>query len=365
MKKHAKALPLWTIAAPAAAWLLFLVSLTGTTLGLGPAFPLLLAAVLVGSVLAAVDHAEVVAHRLGEPLGTLLLAIAITVIEVGLIISLMLAAGPSAAALLRDTVFAAVMIILSGIVGLCLVVGGAHHHEQSFGLDGVTATLAAIAAIVVMTLVLPNYTTPGIKAAYSASQLGFIAAVSLGLYAVFVLVQTVSHRDRFQPDDAPTDTQLLASAPSGRGTLISACMLLACLTVVVVLANLLAVDVTMLVARVGAPHALVGVIIALVVLLPEGVAAVRAARANRLQTSLNLALGSAMASIGLTIPAVALFALGGGLTLTLGIDMKSTVLLMLTLFVSGLSLSTGRTTVLQGAVLLVIFSVYLFTTVVP
>jgi Ca2+:H+ antiporter len=217
----------------------------------------------------------------------------------------------------------------------------------------------------VMTLVLPNYTTPGIRAGYSPSQLGFIAAVSLGLYAVFVLVQTVSHRDRFQADDAPTDAQLHAAAPSGRVTLISAAMLLACLAVVVLLADLLAVDVTSLVARIGAPHALVGVIIAVVVLLPEGVAAVRAARANRLQTSLNLALGSAMASIGLTIPAVALFALVGGLTLTLGIDMKSTVLLALTLFVTGLSLSTGRTTVLQGAVLLVIFSVYLFTTAVP
>ncbi len=365
MKKHAKALPLWTLAAPGIAWLLLLAALFGTTLGLGPAFPVLLSAALIGSVMAAVDHAEVVAHRLGEPLGTLVLAIAITVIEVGLIIALMLAAGPAGAPLLRDTVFAAVMIILSGIVGLCLVVGGAHHHEQSFGLDGVTATLAAIAAIVVMTLVLPNYTTPGIKAAYSASQLGFIAAVSLGLYTVFVLVQTVSHRERFLPDDAPTDAQLHAAAPSGRVTLISAGMLLACLAVVVGLATVLASDVAALVARLGAPKAVVGVIIAAIVLLPEGVAAVRAARADRLQTSLNLALGSAMASIGLTIPAVAMVSLACGFTLTLGIDMKSTVLLMLTLFVTGLSLSTGRTTVLQGAVLLVIFSVYLFTTVVP
>ena len=329
------------------------------------AYNLLLVAGLIGAVIAAVHHAEVVAHRVGEPYGTLVLAVSVTVIEVALIVALMLAGGPAASALARDTVFAAVMIILNGIVGACLLLGGSRHGEQSFGLKGVSASLATLAAIVVLTLVLPNYTTTTPGPSYSASQLTLIACVSLILYGAFVMTQAVWHRDYFLPADAAAGEDVHAAPPSNRAALVSAALLLACLALVVALAKLISPTVEAGVAAIGAPAALVGVIIAAVVLLPESVAAIRAARRNRLQTSLNLALGSALATIGLTIPTVAIVALASGWPLTLGIDAKSTVLLLLSLMVATLSLGTGRTTVLQGAEHLVIFAVYLFTTIVP
>ncbi len=182
--------------------------LAGTGLGLPGIYNVLIAAGLLASVLAAVHHAEVVAHRVGEPYGTLVLAVAITVIEVALIVSLMLAGGPSTAALARDTVFAAVMIILNGMMGLCLLAGGSRHREQTFGLYGVSASLATLATIVVLTLVLPNYTTSGAGPTYSPSQLGFIAIVSLVLYGTFVLVQTVRHRDYFLPPSADNNEEV-------------------------------------------------------------------------------------------------------------------------------------------------------------
>lgn len=354
-------LPTWSVAAPIAAMLV----LAGMTLGLGPWYMLVAAAALFGGVTAAVHHAEVVAHRVGEPFGTLLLAIAITVIEVALIVSLMLSGGPAATALARDTVFAAVMLILNGIVGLCLLVGGSRFHEQTFGLYGVSASLATLAAIAVLTMVLPNFTTTTPGPFYSPSQLGFIAVVSMVLYGTFVLVQAVRHRDYFLPRDASEDDASHAEPPSNKVALVSLGLLLISLVGVVMLAKALAPTIEHGVAAMGAPNALVGIIVAMVVLLPEGVAALRAARSNRLQTSLNLALGSALASIGLTIPAVALVSLMTGWTLTLGLDIKSTVLLMLSLMVATLSLGTGRTTVLQGTVHLVILAVYLFTTIVP
>ena len=360
-KTRALSLPLWTLVAPVLAWALF----AGMALDLGRAYLLLVAAGLIGGVLAAVHHAEVVAHRVGEPFGTLVLAVAVTVIEVALIVSLMLAGGQSTTALARDTVFAAVMIILNGIVGLSLLVGGLRFREQYFGLPGVSASLASLAAIVVLTLILPNYTTSDPSPVYVPSQLAFIAIVSLAIYGTFVFVQTVRHRDYFLPEETPENLEIHAEEPSLQTAWISALLLLVCLGAVVLLAKALAPSIESGVAAMGAPKALVGVIIAAVVLLPEGFAALRAARVNRLQTSLNLALGSALASIGLTIPAVAIVSLTTGLTLTLGIDTKSTVLLILSLFVASQSLGTGRTTVLQGVVHLVIFSVYLFTTIVP
>jgi len=354
-------LPIWTIAAPALGWLI----LGGQQLHLGDGYALLLAFGLLTGVMAAVHHAELVAHRVGEPYGTLVLAAAVTVIEVALIVTLMLAGGPATSALPRDTVFATVMIILNGIVGLCLVVGGTRFGEQSFGLLGVNASLATLAAIVVLTLVLPNYTTTIAGPIYSASQLGFVAIVSLLLYGTFVFVQTVKHRDYFLPPGVGQSDEDHADRPSGPVTCVSAALLALCLVAVVLLAKALSPSVEAGVVRIGAPHALVGVIIAAIVLMPEGWASLRAARSNRLQTSLNLALGSALASIGLTVPAVAIVSLVTGWTLTLGIDAKASVLLLLTLMVATLSLGTGRTTVLQGAVHLFIFAVYIFTTVVP
>jgi len=354
-------LPLWTIAIPAFAWLLFF----GSTIFSGGIFTMLLAVALIGAVITAVHHAEVVAHRVGEPYGTLLLAIAITVIEVSLIVSLMLAGGPGVQELARDTVFAAVMIILTGIIGLCLFAGGRRHREQFFGEHGVAAALSTLTAICVLTLILPNYTTTVAGPVYSSSQLIFVSVVSLVLYGTFVMVQTVRHRDYFLPENGATNEDVHADPPTKTATFLSLGLLLVCLGAVVLLAKKLAPSIEQGVTGIGAPKSLVGVIVALVILLPEGMAAVRAARKNRLQTSLNLALGSALASIGLTIPAVAVVSLITGMTITLGIDTKSTVLLLLSLFTVMLSFGTGRTTILQGVVLIVVFAVYLFTTIVP
>lgn len=354
-------LPFWTIAIPLAAWLFYFASWFLS----GGIFNLFLAVALIGAVLAAVHHAEVVAHRVGEPYGTLVLAIAVTVIEVSLIVSLMLAGGPDTATLARDTVFAAVMIILTGMIGLCLLVGGFRFRQQAFGRQGVAAALVTLTAITVLTLILPNYTTTIAGPVYSRSQLMFAAVISLVLYGSFVMIQTVRHRDFFLPPAAEADTDIHADPPSKKATLLSFALLLVCLGVVVLLAKKLSPVIETGIAQIGAPKSLVGIIVAFVILLPEGMAALRAARKNRLQTSLNLALGSALASIGLTIPAVAIVSMFTGLTVTLGIDTKSTVLLILSLFTIMLSFGAGRTTILQGIVLLVIFAVYLFTTIVP
>jgi Ca2+:H+ antiporter len=353
-------LPRWTIAAPILAWMI----LAGSWLGLGGgAFLVLAASGLVGSVIAAVHHAEVIARRVGEPFGTLVLAVSVTLIEVALIVSLMIAGGSEATTLARDTVFAAVMIILTGIVGLSLLVGGIRHREQEFGLAGATAALIALAAIAVMTLVFPNYTltTPGPW--YSDSQLALIAIVSLVIYGAFVLTQTVTHREYFLHGESANPSH--TTTPGNAATATSSALLLMCLVAVVLLAKVLAPSLESVVERAGAPNAIVGVVIAAIVLMPEGLAALRAARDNRLQTSINLALGSALASIGLTIPVVSLLSIYSGSRLALGIDTKSIVLLILALFVTGMALRTGRTIALHGIVLLVVFVVYLFTTVVP
>lgn len=321
---------------------------------------------LIGAVLAAVHHAEVIAERVGEPYGTLVLAVAVTVIEVALIVSLMIADDTPNMGLPRDTVYAAVMIILTGMVGLCLFAGSLQHNEQTFSLHGVSAALATLAALAVLTMVLPSFTTSSPGATYSPGQLGFVALVSLLLYAAFVLVQTVRNRDYFLDEldptpDAPGHGK--AARQSALGWTMLA--LLASLVAVVLLAKALAPGITASLDAIGAPEAATGVFIAALVLLPESLAAFRAARANRLQTSLNLAIGSALASIGLTIPVVAVLSLVMGWTLELGLDPREVVLLALALLVSTLSLGTGRTTLLHGAVHLVIFGVFLFTTIVP
>jgi Ca2+:H+ antiporter len=354
--------PAWTWCAPLAACL----ALAGRLIVPGDAYLVVLGLTLGGAVLAAVHHAEVIAHRVGEPFGTLLLALAVTVIEVGLIVSLMMAGGSEAAALPRDTIFAAVMLILNGILGLCLLVGGLTHREQRFDMRGVNATLAVLGTLLVLTLILPNFTTTVPGPYYSHGQLVTVAVVSLALYATFLLVQTVRHRDYFLPEGpAVADEHVHAPQPTPSATTLSAVLLVVALVAVVLLAKSIAPALEHAVDAFGAPTETVGVLIAALVLLPESMAAVRAARANRVQTSLNLALGSAVASTALTIPTVAFLSLYMGWELSLGLDGKSMVLLALSLFVGTLSLSTGRTTVLQGAVHLVIFAVYLATTLIP
>ena len=354
-------LPLWTIAFPILAWLAYFLPLESLA-SLGT---LLLVVFLMGSVLAAVHHAEVVAHKVGEPFGTLLLALAVTTIEVALIVSLMLTGGPGTEALARDTVFAAVMIILTGMIGLCLLAGGVKFKQQEFSLDGVKAALVALTAILALTLILPNYTTSVAGPVYNNSQLIFVAIISLILYGAFVMVQAVRHRDFFLPPGNDGNEEIHAAPPKTAVAVTSGLLLIVCLGIVVLLAKALAPDIENAVVNAGAPKSLVGVIIAAVVLLPEGLAAYKAAKKNRLQTSLNLALGSALASIGLTIPAVAVVSIFTGLTITLGIDTKSMVLLITALLTIMTSLGTGRTNILQGVVLLTIFAAYLFTIVAP
>ena len=328
----------------------------------------LVATILIGAVLAGVHHAEAIAHQVGEPFGTLLLAVAVTVIETALIISLMLADGPGEAALARDTVFAALMIVLNGIVGLCLLAGGSKHHEQQFTRYGVSAGLAMLAVLSILTLVLPNFTTSMSGPYYSPAQLLFVATISLIIYATFVVAQTVRHREYFLHPDVEDERSALAEQfpPLARGAaLASGALLVIALIAVVLLAKALSPLITSAVAAAGAPRAVVGIIIAALVLLPEGLAAWRAARRNHLQPSLNLALGSALATIGLTIPAVTVVAMWLDLKLALGLSQISTVLLILTLFVASLSLGTGRTTVVQGVLHLVLMATFLFTTLVP
>ena len=353
-------LPLWSVAFP-------LLGLIAIAIGLAKmelAGTIVAAVILMGAVLAAVHHAEVVAHRVGEPFGTLVLAVAVTVIEVSLIVSLMLSDAGDASSLARDTVFAAIMIILNGIVGVCLLAGGLRHGEQRFTLRGVSTALSVLTAMVVLSLVLPNYVSSAPGPTYATSQLIFVAIVSLILYLTFVLVQTVRHREYFLPDETmPKDAH--AKAPSNFTAWAAFATLLVSLVGVVLLAKGLSATVETAILDAGLPLAIVGVVIAGLVLAPEGLAAYRAAKRNRLQTSLNLALGSALATIGLTIPSVAIVSLMLDLPLALGIGPKGITLLILSLFTITLSLGTGRTTILGGAVHLVIFAAYLFTTVVP
>jgi Ca2+:H+ antiporter len=356
-----KGMPWWAWAWPALAWLVLLISSFVATGGLVAAAA---GFFLLAAVFAAVHHAEVVAHRVGEPFGTLVLALAVTVIETALIVSVMIAAPAEKAGLARDTVFAAVMIVCNGIVGACLLWGGARHHEQGFQLQGASAALAVLAALTGLTLVLPNFATSALGPLYSTPQLVFAGLVSLVLYGSFVFVQTVRHRDYFLPL-ANGDPEAHAPPPSGSMTGLSAVLLLVSLAAIVGLAKALTPSVELAIAYLKVPKAVVGIVIALLVLLPESLAALRAARSNRLQTSLNLALGSALATIGLTIPAVAVVSLVLKQPLELGLGEKDQALLALTLLLSVITLGTGRTTVLQGIVHLVFFAVFLFFAVVP
>jgi Ca2+:H+ antiporter len=353
--------PWWAWTWPVLAWVILLLT---PFAGVGGVIAAAAGVALIATVFAAVYHAEVVAHRTGEPFGTLVLAMAVTVIEVALIVSVMVAAPAEKAGLARDTVFAVVMIVCNGIVGLCLLWGGARHHEQGFQVHGASAALAVLAALTTFTLILPNVATSAPGPVFSRSQLAFAGIVSLVLYGSFVFIQTVRHRDYFIAIESGEE-EAHAQPPSNRTALVSVVLLLAALVAVVGLAKSLTPTIEIAVARFGVPKAVVGSIIAVLVLLPEGLAALRAARANRLQTSMNLALGSALASIGLTIPAVAVVSIVLGQPLELGLGAKDQVLLAITLLISVITLGTGRTTVLQGMVHLVIFAVFLFFTVVP
>lgn len=318
---------------------------------------------LIFSVLAAVHHAEVVAHKVGEPFGTIILAIIITILEVSLIISMMLAGGSYAEKYARDTVFAAIMLILNGILGICIWLGGVKFHEQFFARTSATTYLVSLVAILVITLILPNFTTSASGPYYSDAQLIFVSVACLIIYSTFLMVQTVRHRNYFITQDH--DESEGVEPPNLTNTLISLFFLVICLAVVVFMAKALSASIESMVESIGAPQALVGVIIAIVVLLPEGIAAIRAAKNNKIQSSLNLALGSALASIGLTIPSVAVVCLVYDIPLVLGLDKKGIILLTLSVFTVMLSLSRGKTNILYGVVLLVNLAAYIFTVIFP
>jgi Ca2+:H+ antiporter len=351
----------WSTIAP-----LLAIALLGVAAVLpGNTFVLIVSGIaLVGAVLAAVHHAEVVAHKVGEPLGTLVLALAVTVIETSLIVSMMLAGGDDKAVLARDTIYAAVMIICNGVIGLCVLVGGLRHREQSFRIEGAGPAFAGLVALATLALVLPGFTTSAPGRAYSPAQLIFAGVCSLVLWGVFVFVQTIRHRDYFLPPEG-SDEEVHLPPPTTAAAWISLGLLLVSLVGVVGLAKVLSPSIEAAVRAAGAPDAVIGIAIAMLVLLPETVAAVRAARANRLQTSMNLALGSALATIGLTIPAVVVASQVFHLPVILGLQPKDLALLGLTFIVGAVTLGPGRTSIMQGAVQLVVFAAFLFLSMVP
>ncbi|MBB4703808.1 calcium:proton antiporter [Sphaerisporangium siamense] len=345
-----------------------LIGVWGRTLPV--AVEVVVVALLAASVLAAVHHAEVVAHRVGEPFGSLILAVAVTVIEVGLIITLMISGGPATASLARDTVFAAVMITCNGIVGLSLLLAALRTRTARFNAEGTGAALTTVITLATLSLVLPTFTTSAPGPEFSPPQLAFAAFASLILYALFVFVQSVRHRSYFLTPGAGEvrdgeDDDAHAAGPSNRTALISLALLLAALVAVVGLAKVESGTIEHSVAAAGLPQSVVGVVIALLILLPETLAAARNARRNRTQISLNLALGSAMASIGLTIPAIAVASIWLSGPLVLGLGALQIVLLALTAGVGILTVMPGRSTLLQAAVHLVLCAAYLFLAANP
>ncbi|SER82111.1 Ca2+:H+ antiporter [Propionibacterium cyclohexanicum] len=354
----------WTNVAPLVAFVALLITWNWHP----PTFvSILLFALLVAAVLSAVHHAEVVAEKVGEPFGSLVLAVAVTVIEVGLILTLM-AGGNSSETLARDTVFAAVMITVNGIIGICLVISSSTDGIARFSARGSTGALATVAALSGICLVLPSYTVSNPNPVFTPSQLAFAGISSLVLYAMFVSAQTGRHRSFFLPVDMKGRTIHTTPAnhnPTLRSTIKSLVLLLIGLISVVGLAKLLSHTIELGVTAVGLPNSFVGVIIAFMVLAPETLAAIRAARNDRLQVSLNLALGSATASLGLTIPTLAVAMIWFPGELQLGLSPLQIVLLCLSIVIAILTVLPGRATRLQGGVHLVMLSAFIFLAANP
>jgi len=338
------------------------LGLTFTPSAGGLLFAGVLLAILFGTVFAAVHHAEVIAERIGEPYGTLLLTLAVTIIEVALIATIMLGDKP-VPALARDTVFAVVMIVCNGLVGLCIFIGGVRYREQDFQITGANLYLSVLFVLATITLDMPNFTLTAPGPVYSAAQLGFVSVVTVLLYAVFLYTQTIRHRDYFvgSANEAAAHGEVM----SDRMLAISVALLLLAVLAVVLLAKKFSVVVDVVAAKIGAPTAFAGLLVAILVLLPEGVAAISAARKNDLQKSINLALGSSLATIGLTIPAVAVAAYALDKQLVLGLNPQEVVLLLLTFMLSMLTFGTGRTNILFGLVHVVVFAVFVFMVFVP
>src|SRR5258708_1599579 len=336
------------------------VSFTPSVAGL--AFAVVLLAILFGTVFAAVYHAEAIAERIGEPYGTLLLTLAVTIIEVALIATIML--GEKAVpTLARDTVFAVVMIVCNGLVGVCILTGGLRYREQDVQVAGSSLYLSVLIVLATITLILPNYTltTPG--PIYSAGQLAFVSVATVILYGVFLYTQTILHRGYFIIEATGLEDEAMHT--SNRTLVLSIALLVVSLLAVVLLAKKFSLVVDVGTALSGAPPAFAGILVALLILLPESVAAIVAARKNDLQKSINLALGSSIATIGLTFPAAAITAYTLDMQLVLGLNDQEIVLLVLTFILSMLTFVTGRTNILFGLVHLVVFAEFVLLVFVP
>jgi len=333
---------------------------------------------LIGSVLAAVHHAETIAHKVGEPFGSLLLAVAVTVIEVALIVTLMVSGKGDTSTLARDTVFAAVMLTMNGIVGISLAVGAVKYHLAVFNPEGTGSALGAVILLATLTLVLPRFTTSSPSPMFVSAQLTFVAVASIVVYGLFVFTQTIKHRDFFLPPVVSSSEPVAKAAPSSDdddsehacppdrfATITSAIMLPITLVCVVGLTKVESPAIEVGVRALGFPASFVGVIIAIMVLLPESIAAVRAAAQNRTQISLNLGYGSAMASIGLTIPTLALASHWLPTPLTLGLEPIQIVLLAVSSVVAVLTVVPGRAKTLHASLHLVLLAVFVFLAIVP
>ena len=349
----------WTTIIPIVAWLLFFSGFTETS----GFFQVLASILLILSVMSAVHHSEIIAYRVGEPYGTIILAVAVTIIEVSIIISLMISGGKEASSLARDTVFSATMLILNGIVGFCLFIGGLKFKEQEFSKNAATIALVSLVAIIVLTLVFPSFTTSQEGPYYSAPQLVFVSISCLVIYSFFLFAQTKRHREYFVTTSEPEKNHSVEISNQVFTT--SLVFLFISLGIVVLLAKTLSPAIEEIVIGYRLPKALVGVIIATVILLPEAIAAIIAAKNNKLQTSLNLALGSALASIGLTIPSVSVISSMYNMDIVLVLDTKSIILLGLSIFTVMLSLASGRTNIVYGAVLLVNLLAFIFLIIHP
>ena len=307
-------------------------------------------------------HADMVAEAVGEPFGTLVLTFSVIVIEVSLLASIMLH-GDNNPTLARDAMFATLMIVLNGMIGAALLMGGLRYFEQDYNLAGARAFLAVIASLAVFALVLPGYTKTEPDPSTAPAKALLVGGITILFYVVFVIIQTVRHRALFaEPAGDAVERHRAAEirhdAPRGAALLFHVTMLIVTLGIVVALAELLAIIVDFGIEDLDMPDALGGVLIAILVLSPEGLTALHAALDNRLQRAVNVCLGSALATVGLTIPAVLAIGLITGNEVHLGLDQVETALLLLTLFVSALTFGGARTSVLQGMVHLALFIVY-------
>jgi Ca2+:H+ antiporter len=350
-------IPLYTIILPAIGIALCIAI---GKVGIGLMAPAL-AAVLLGNVAVSVHHAEVVAIKVGEPFGTLILALSVTIIEVGLIVAIMLSGSPNPQ-VMRDSIHAVIMLVLHGVAGLCILVCAVRQREAEFRVEGVNAFLGVLIPMSILVLVLPNYVVSAPGPFYTPVQLAFVSAACLVLYGAFLFIQTGWHRAYFTPVG---ENETADAMPSIQITLTSLGLLPVALLSVVLLAKKLTPALETAVRTMGAPVAVVGIVVAIIVLLPETIAAVRAAARNRLQSSLNLALGSGVASIGLTVPTVAIVSMWIGTPLTLGISATSTVLMALGFLVAVVTYGTGKTNLAAGVIHLVLLATYLVTIFAP